>query len=195
MRRIYVSQEIYDLCNKFAEKSVDSSVDHYEKRNQSNKANIKEQISIGKVGEFGAYFYLQGMISNISKPDLKIYNSENKSFDYDLKSDKYNVHVKSQLMTTAYEFGLSWTFQYGNKNSGHFDSHIFNNDLNQHIILTLVHPTFVDVLSFCNVKVLHEYNLFKDPKVDKLKGIKKVIYYDDLIKIPTEKIFEIKDPV
>ena len=48
---------------------------------------------------------------DISSPDLNIYNSRNKSFDCDLKSTKYNFHIKTQTKETAKLFEESWLFQ------------------------------------------------------------------------------------
>jgi hypothetical protein len=96
-------------CIEFAVKSVDSSKDHYAKRNQNNIDKIKNDIYLGKVAEFAVYNYYYQNFGKISKPDLKVYDQKGKSYDADLKTKKSLVHVKSYFSKSGFQ--PSWVFQ------------------------------------------------------------------------------------
>lgn len=112
MKQTIISQDIIKLCYNFAEKCYLTNTDEYSKRNQKNFDKVKKDIAIGKIAEFGVYFiFLEQGITDISIPDISIYNKNKKSFNADLTCNKINLHIKTQTVDAAKKFGVSWLFQ------------------------------------------------------------------------------------
>lgn len=112
MKQKTISQDIINLCNNFAEKCYLTNINEYSKRNQKDFNKIKKDIAIGKIAEFGVYFIcLENGMSNISIPDVNVYNKNKKSFDADLTYNRIKFHIKTQTTDTAKKFGISWLFQ------------------------------------------------------------------------------------
>lgn len=95
----------YLLSVQFAKDCINSNLDKYHRRKQSDPIKIYNDILIGKVAEFFVFLNVSGC----SYPDLKVYASADKSFDADLVKDKYKIHVKSCRKDSAFEH--SWVFQ------------------------------------------------------------------------------------
>lgn len=107
-----ISQDIIKLCEHFAEKCHITNIDAYYNRNQKNSTKIKRDVFIGKVAEFGVYYILlEHGIPDITFPDINIYQSNKKSFICDLKTNKNNLHIKTQTKEFSKTFGESWLFQ------------------------------------------------------------------------------------
>jgi len=87
----------------FAEGVFKTNRDKYARRNQRNPEAIKFQIITGKLAEIA----VSELIPNCSKPDFRIYDTKNKSFDADLTDEWYNYHVKSIETESATRFGIS----------------------------------------------------------------------------------------
>jgi len=165
------NQEIYEIQN-FVEKS---EVNFYSTRNQFDVNKKKNDIKIGKCGEYIVYKYFNKKYPTITKPDFNIYEKYDKSWDYDLKTDKYNIHVKSQDYSSSKLFGISWIFEKS-------DKHIFQNyGDNDWVCFVLVNINNYTgkILKLVKIKTLHEKNLFKSPKLNKLKT-KLAVYFSDL---------------
>ena len=96
-------------CKLFAEYSVDSSIDEYKSRMQSNRDKIKKDIYNGKIAEFMVYNYLFEAGKYPSSPDLNIYKSVHKSYECDLYVKEKEIHVKSHKKNDKYP--VSWLFQ------------------------------------------------------------------------------------
>lgn len=184
---IILSDKIKNDCASFAENSYASSGAHYAKRNQSNPDKVKLDIKIGKMAEFAAWSYLfkSGVIS--SRPDLKIYEQKNKTLSPDLKSGNLNFHIKACSKNSG--FPLSWAFQYGNKEKGHFDPVLQSSSELDIAIFCVVDGTRVTVMSAFQVKNIFHYKLLKDPKLDRLKNQKLFVYWDDIKKIGVQSWF------
>jgi hypothetical protein len=89
-------------CHIFAEYSVESSAGEYARRNQSDPQKIQLDIYRGKMAEFMVCDYMASKGNNISKPDLEIYKSFQKSYDADLVCNNKNLHVKSHFVNKYY---------------------------------------------------------------------------------------------
>jgi hypothetical protein len=159
------------VAKKFAIESVDTNYDEYSRRNQFDKDKIIFDITTGKIAEYGVCLFLKKMNIGVTKPDIKIYDKNNKSFDADLKTEKYNIHIKSQDYNQSIKFGESWMFQKRDK-------------------LT-TSPSENDLIAFCIVKGNQVYlkkmiqaikilDKYKAPKKESLRDSKVTIYYDDL---------------
>lgn len=100
-------------CELFATHSVSTSTGEYARRNQHSIAKIRDDIYRGKVAEYMVYDFLIFKGNETSLPDIEIYEAKRKSFDADLVSNGYNVHVKSHTRNPNYP--VSWVFQKSDK--------------------------------------------------------------------------------
>lgn len=187
------TKEEYDACVLFSE-SVDTS--HYAKRAQFNESKRIKDSLIGKLGEVAAYHYLKDKIMNLSTPDFNIYEAKKKSWDFDLKGDGFNIHVKTQDNEMGEKYGTSWIFQYGNGRNSSYDKEIF--DLlspNQYVVFVSLslnkENSIANVRAVTKLEFLHEKKLFALPKLERLQfANKKAVYLKDLEKYP-EDMFHI----
>jgi len=175
------SKEEFDKCSNFAN-SIDTS--YYSNRNQSdNKKRTRDQL-IGKLGEIVSYTFLNKKINNLSYPDFKIYDRKNKSWDFDLKGDNANIHVKSQDIEQSKKYGESWLFQAGGLNNRGYDKEIFDKlSPNQYICFCIIDLKNNEgvIKSIVTLDYLHDNKLFKLPKLDKLKYNNKLaVYFSDI---------------
>lgn len=170
------TEEEINKCKEFAEK-IDTSF--YAKRNQFNNEKRKKDQLVGKLGEIISYNYLKPKINNLSYPDFNIYDKKDKSWDFDMKGDNYNIHVKSQEVSQGIRYGESWIFQKGSKNKG-YDKEIFDKiSPNQYICFCSIdlNKNCGEIKSVVNLNFLHDKNLFKEPKLAKLAELNKVAVY------------------
>ena len=176
MNKIIFTPEDLQKCVEFSEQ-VDTSF--YEKRNQWNATKRIADSKIGKLGELAAYYFLKDKYPNISYPDFKIYPTKQKSWDFDMKHESFNLHVKTQESLQASKFGESWIFQSQ-------DKHIFN------IYSNIDYVAFVkvnmlqkeaEVRAIVSLEMLHNNKLFALPVLEKLQMANKLaVYYKDLEK-------------
>lgn len=174
MEKIKFSEEEMKLCEKFSEE-VDTTL--YARRNQFDNEKRKKDAKIGKLGEFAVVHFLKKKVKDISPPDCEIYSAKQKSWDYDLKSSKFNIHVKTQDITQAYKYGESWIFQ-------NEDKHIFREydkekDYVAFVIVNLITKE-AQIKGICKLQLLHDNNLFALPKLIHLQGNKRAVYMSDL---------------
>ena len=112
-------EDFFEKCSRFADESLPTNKDEYEKRSQYNIDKIKEDIKNGKLAEFCVYHILsqiKASTDDLPLPDLTIYPASKKSFQPDLvltrKTGKIiNFHIKTQTIESGNMFGVSWSFQ------------------------------------------------------------------------------------
>jgi hypothetical protein len=169
-----IDTDTYLRCVQFAHDSINTNLDEYSKRNQKKVHKILNDIIIGKLGEFAVHKHLSKN-SPIAEPDLSIYDSSHKTFDSDLKYNNLNIHVKSQSREQSEKYGISWSFHPK-------DSLTTRPEKNDVIFFCLVDDLSVDIMAYDRATFF--IDLYKDPVKNNLKGMKKVIYFTDLIKKP-----------
>ena len=183
--KIYISKSDLDRCTSFSNKVI-STNSYYARRGQQNTERIRQQIIVGKLGEIATKIFIEQNGLKCSDVDFGAYD-KNKSFSSDLLIyPDIKIHVKSQHVASAKMFGLSWTFQYGERLSGSLDKEIFGAYGNKdRIIFCLVddYKLYVDIMMSIKVKDAHKNNLFRDPIKTSLIGEKKVIYYEDALSL------------
>lgn len=169
---IEIKDEDIKKINDFVNSSINTHTSYYKKRNQEDIEKIKSDIYNGKLAEYAVYYFYKDKIK-ITLPDIDVYQGYKKSFDSDfIINDNIHLHVKSQHINLSKRFGLSWSFQKEDmltKLPNEKDWVIFTliEDLNKVKIVKKIKG--VDLIS-----------KYKDPLLERLKGIKKVIYYDDI---------------
>ncbi|HLD91141.1 MAG TPA: hypothetical protein VI911_09030 [Patescibacteria group bacterium] len=167
MLKYIVNKDTINLCKQFALDSVESSLDEYSKRNQSNKELIIQQIFEGKVAEFAVYQYYKDRQLDCTLPDISIYTKRKKSFSSDLQVGMYHIHVKSQNLSSQRRYGKSWLFQAKDplfKKATEYDICVFCT-VDENVVTIELKDQFVNLT-------------FSEPKLDKLKGNKKAFYLD-----------------
>lgn len=160
-----VPLSIYKQCEQFAEVVVSTNKDKYAKRNQYNVEVIQKQILEGKVAEWGVWLHFLSLDKELSEPDMNIYSKNKKSFDADLTFEDLKFHIKSQNFQSMQRYGRSWMFQ--------VEDPLFRNaEDNDWCVFCLLKSRIVDII------IVEQFNklVFGEPKLDKLKGIKKVVY-------------------
>lgn len=183
MTKFEFSNADIETCLRFANAS---DREYYGRRNQHNNDVKRRQIYIGKLGELAASRYLRDVCPD-SVPDFAIYEAKKKSWNSDLGCNSYHFHVKSMGVEQAKLYGLSWTFQFSNaRGRGGKDAEIFAAEQSDRTFVVLVQVDLgkheAEVITTIQARKLSEHNLFRDPKLDHLKGIKKVVYFEDLLK-------------
>lgn len=193
--KFILTEEMIEKCSEFAKNSVGSSADKYARRNQFNIDKIMYDIKVGKLGEEGVYQKISQLYPDLSKPDYKIYDKKDKSWDSDLSDPikHIKVGVKTQDIKSEVSYGRSWVFQYRAGKNYDSDTGIFkNSDTNNFVCFVSVNlPKRVgEIRGIVKVQWLHEQNLFKPMKLKNLQNNKVAVYYEDLEKQPS-KLFQL----
>jgi hypothetical protein len=157
----------------FAENVVKTT--NYGDSNQFDLNKIKDDHFISKIGEEAVRIAFELSNKVVKGPDYAIYQQKQKSWDDDLYIDDIPLAVKTQKRTASERYGLSWTFQ--------------SSSYRKDPILTK--PDAWVCFVECNDKnnsfeciVYPPYQMKEiilgEPKLDYLKGKKKVAYAQDL---------------
>lgn len=162
----------YNRCVEFADLCYNTNKDEYARRNQFDRSKIINDIIIGKLGEIAVYHYLcKKRNIECEYPDFEIYSKEYKSFDSDIRCEKYNIHVKSQNISSAEKFGDSWQFQKKDKLT-------FDPEPNDLICLTTVCNNIVEIKKIVYAKDI--VDKYKEPVLEKLRTTKTTLYLKDI---------------
>jgi len=173
---IPIDQSLAAKAADFAKKvtpTVGSLGRGYSDTNQVNLQKIEKDHFVSKAGEEAVRIVFENLGHTVKGPDYRIYDGKQKSWDSDLYVDGIGLAVKTQSTELSKKFGLSWTFQAGASRS----DPILNDPnawvcfvaFNEHTSRCMVFPPF-------QIKEL----TFSDPKLEKLKGSKKVVYVRSL---------------
>jgi hypothetical protein len=95
----------------YAHARLESSANHYQLRNQFDRDKILSDILVGKKAEFNVYYELLKKYPDVSRPDCKIYDDHQKSFDADLYIPSKDIYVHVKAHTKNAKVKNSWTFQ------------------------------------------------------------------------------------
>ncbi len=145
----------------------------YRDTHQFNLQKIENDHFVSKVGEEAVRIVFEQFGRQVQGPDYQIYEGKQKSWDSDLYIDGIGVAVKTQGTSLAKKFGLSWTFQ-----AGIYRKDPILNNLGAWVCFVEFNETT------CQCRVYPPYQIkeltFGEPKLDKLKGSKKVVYAKSL---------------
>ena len=157
----------------FAEKCYLTNKAEYKRRGQDDPSKIKQDIYYGKLAEYAVWLTYTDMNQDCTKPDLAIYKGRNKSYSADMiVNNAHNLHVKSQLLQTAKQFGLSWMFQ---KN----DPLVKTPLLSDYVVLCVTLNTN-KVRVFEPIKAKDLVKKYKKPKKKQLQSTKLALYGKDI---------------
>jgi hypothetical protein len=174
IKNISISYETLNKAKKFAEDV--SKTTFYKDSNQNSQSKIIDDHFVSKVGEEAARIACEEFGVVVTGPDYKIYSGYNKSWDCDLYIDGVGLAIKTQRHETALRFGLSWTFQSAPTRHDPIlrqpEAWVAFVEFNENTRTCAVYP-------FQQIKNL----VFGEPKLDYLKGKKKVVYLKDNINV------------
>jgi hypothetical protein len=140
---------------------------------QGDRAKVRLDHFISKLGEAAVYQVLQPYANSITSPDYRIYHGSAKSWDADLRVNNIDLAVKTQSQKNADRFGLSWTFQAGRYRR---DRILDQPDAWICFVLCGDHSPY-------NCRVFPPVQLrslrLGEPKLERLRHEKKVVYAND----------------
>ncbi len=145
----------------------------YRDTNQFNLQKIENDHFVSKIGEEAVRIVFEQFGRQVQGPDYRIYEGEQKSWDTDIYIDGFGLAVKTQATSLAKEFRLSWTFQAG----------IYRKDpLLNNLDAWVCFVEFNETTRQCAVYPPYQIRelTFGEPKLDRLKGSKKVVYAESL---------------
>lgn len=182
-----------DINQEINEK-IDIFTSHMSAKNQSSQyysknrnTTVSKSITDIKVGKKAEYFAMYGMHQQYGMPildiDTEIRKGRNKGWVPDLQYSDYSIHVKACSNTTyKYCKDYSWTFQLSNKNGFGGKDPILTSVDNSFTCLVFL-PNYDSnigiIKAILPTSILGQY--LKDPIKRSLIGIKKCIYYKDLL--------------
>lgn len=191
-----LSDKAFEFWNKFAlEVDKQKYVIYGKNRNQNKKYIRVYQNTLAKMAEAGVYkIFIQNKLP-CSMPSSKVLTSP--TWDSDLISDDFRIHVKNQPPYSRKTFGISWTFQVGGQGKGNIDpiygGKYDSKDLAAFTSISDDERT-VTLEALVQVELLHKYKLFKfidGVDLPHLKEIKKFVHLNDIkLTIPNLFYFE-----
>lgn len=178
--KVILTKKELEKCMQFAENSVDSSLSHYKRRNNTSRSRIIQDIYTGKCGEIGVYKILKSLGYEVNQPDFEIYEGRKKSFNADMTYGNYNIHCKAQNEESATKYGISWILQYGGSGWGHTDKLFKNRSKFDILAPTLIIGDEVQLFGLIRVDDLFKKDMIKMPSCKWFADTKRAIYYDDI---------------
>ncbi|MBI5352375.1 MAG: hypothetical protein HZB50_07020 [Chloroflexi bacterium] len=176
IQTILVESSLIAKAKGFAKKvtpTIGSRGNGYQDTNQVNLPKIEKDHFVSKVGEEAVRIIFEQLGRKVRGPDYQIYEGKQKSWDSDLYIDGLGLAVKTQSSLLAKKFGLSWTFQAGSSRKdpilNHGNAWVCFVEFNETTSQCKVYPPY-------QIKEL----IFAEPKLERLKGSKKVVYAESL---------------
>lgn len=158
-----------------AEAFADARVNENQALYQARGGFKRDDILTGALAELAAYKLLRSYGFKISRPDFKIYERGQKSFDADLQSETKKFHVKGQTKKSAKIYGNSWLMQRS-------DPLVKGAQLNNYIIPTEVclETNTVKIFGITSFTALHNFGCFGDCKLERFNRTKTAIYLESI---------------
>lgn len=172
IRQVNLDREAVLKAWDFAGKVTNTT--NYSDSNQSLLKKIKDDHFVSKLGEEAAKMVLSEF-GTVKGPDYTIYEAKQKSWDDDLFVNNIGIAVKTQRRTAAKKYSLSWTFQGGNTRK---DSILEKPDA------WVIFVEYNDEEPYnCFIYPPHQIKhlFFQEPKLQRLKAHKKVVYAESLL--------------
>ena len=177
LQYVRLAPETILRAKAFAEQVVGTT--NYADSNQTNLQKILDDHFVSKLGEEAVRMIFEQFQMEIKGPDYSIYDQKYKSWDSDLYIDNQPLAVKTQKHSAARRYGLSWTFQCGSVRK---DPILLRPEA------WVCFVVYDDTTPLYRCKVYPPYQMKEltmgEPKLDYLKGTKKVVYATDLPIIP-----------
>ena len=179
VKKVVLSNQVVERARRFA--GLVAATTDYSDTNQTLANKIIQDHFVSKLGEEATKMVLNHY-APVAGPDYTIYEGKQKSWEADLFVNKIPLAVKTQPTSAAIRYGLSWTFQCGVKRRDMILDQpeawvvfVEYDDYNAPYTTCFVLPPF-------QMKNL----VLAEPRLDKLKGHKKVVYATSLGRMEVE---------
>lgn len=149
------------------------------------RGNFKRSdIVVGAMAEMAAYKVLKRQGVKVNRPDFKIYDKKDKSFESDLTDGTKHFHVKGQSMESAKRYGHSWLMQRSDKLTK-------VPKYNHYLVPTMVSEkdNIVFIFGFPSFTALHHVHAFSDCKLEHINRTKTAIYLESLFMLSDVAMF------
>lgn len=145
----------------------------YTDSHQYNLQKIEHDHFVSKLGEEAVRQIFEDLKQHVKGPDYTIYPARQKSWQSDLIINETELAVKTQSLTSAKRYAVSWLFQ-----SGHQRRDSILNHPSAWVCFVSYNPTD----QCCTVYPPHQISelIFKEPRLEHLKHSKKAVYLEDL---------------
>lgn len=173
---IEVSEDVIAKAMSFARKvtpTVGTPGRGYRDAQQYDLKKIQHDNFVSKIGEEAVKIVFARLGRQVQGPDYEVYEGQGKSWLSDLFINGVGLAVKTQTTSLAKRFGLSWTFQAGEyrrdpilKNP---EAWVCFVEFDEERRMCRVYPPY----QICELT-------FGEPKLDRLKGSKLVVYAQSL---------------
>lgn len=165
---IKIDKEIVAQCTEFASACADTNK-YYASRGQANLDKIRNDIFVGKLGEWACHKMLNDKGIEVAAPDMAIYKGGRKSHSADLLNSTHHFSIKTQTLESVERYGMSWLMEKSSlpKFAGHKVILCLYLGDNKVLIQNIV--PFEDMLA-----------VQAEPRLSYLKT-KCAFYYDDII--------------
>lgn len=177
IQTVVLDQNLVIKAKDFAKRvtpTVGVSGGGYQDTNQFNLQKIEKDHFVSKLGEEAVRIVFEQLNRRVWGPDYQVYQGAKKSWDADLYIDGIELAVKTQTVASARQFGLSWTFQAGSYRKDPIlhtpDAWVCFVEIDDTTYYGRVYPPY-------QIKELQ----FAEPKLNRLKGSKKVVYATSLM--------------
>lgn len=172
--RINITPDMLARAESFAEQVIKTiGARGYDDANQTNLEKIKTDHAVSKIGEEAVRNAFEQLGLPVMGPDYEIYERINKSWDADLKVAGVDVAVKTQTHSAALRFGLSWTFA-----DGQYRRDPILNQPDAWVAFVLYNQRYLICTVYPPVRIRDLE--FGEPKLERLKASKKVVYVESL---------------
>lgn len=171
VQQVFIESAVIQRAKNFARQVTITT--NYADANQLSATKITNDHFISKIGE-EAVKQVFDKYAPVAGPDYTIYYGKAKSWSDDLYVNGVGLAVKTQMRSMAERFGLSWTFQ---------------SSPNRYDTILKKPEAWVAFVEYDdkNGNACYVYPPFQmkeltlgEPVLDKLKGIKKVVYANTL---------------
>jgi hypothetical protein len=184
-----ISEQLFEDCTTFAKRCVETNWKKYATRKQINQTKLINDIRNGKIAEQKVWEQVSDVYTELTPPDYEIYDIAHKSWATDLYDPNTTLSLacKAQSVKMAEEVGYSWVFQYGDGNKD-CDQEIFGAGKTNRFNFACFVSTDAanrrgEIKAIVSVPYLHQHNLFKEMKLEKLRDNKRAVYLEDLEKL------------
>lgn len=165
-----IKPDDFQKVKKFVHKRKKDS-ELYEKRGGFRE----EDLWVGAFAEFASYYYLQEKGVDCSKPDLRILDKKDKSYDADLRGNSKFFHVKGQSLRSQKRYGDSWLLQ-------RYDKIVRKKIKNHYLILCNVDvdAAKVKILGTPTISSIHNKECWSECKYYLFRKTKVALYLNEM---------------
>lgn len=171
--KVKLGERYVKECEKFVKQRCGDS-ELYQKRGGFKP----EDIMCGALAEYAVYLVLKDLgYEDITEPDFTILERTKKSYNADLRADKYHFHVKGQTLESVEKYGTSWILQRTDK--------LITDPPKHHYLVPCkvdIANSIVEILGCVPMHTIVDRGLIGECKLAWFRKTKVAIYWGDIEK-------------